>query len=77
MARKRFKNSAEVKAQIGRIQSYTHNTGVSAGKFFRAVGRVSSAVRSGNRANPFAPKERQQTNGYLLKQRTSRGVVSG
>ena len=45
MARKRFKNSAEVKAQIGRIQSYTHNTGVSAGKFFRAVGSVSSAVR--------------------------------
>lgn len=77
MARKRYKNSAEVKAQIGRIQSYTHNTGVSAGKFFRAAGRVSSAVRSGNKANPFAPKERQQTNAYLIKQRASRGAVSG
>lgn len=77
MARKRYKNSAEVKAQIGRIQSYTHNTGVSAAKFFRAAGRVSSAVRSGNRLNPFAPKERHQTNGYLLKQRASRGAVTG
>ena len=77
MARKRYKNSTEVKAQIGRIQSYTHNTGVSAGKFFRAAGRVSNAVESGNRANPFAPKERHQTNGYLLKQRASRGAVAG
>ena len=77
MARKRYKNSAEVNAQIGRIQSYTHNTGVSAEKFFRAVGSVSSAVRSGDRLNPFAPKERHQTNGHLLKQRASRGAVSG
>jgi hypothetical protein len=77
MARKRYKNSAEVKAQIGRIQSYTHNTGVSSEKFFRAAGRVSSAVRSGNRLNPFAPKDRHQTNGYLLKQRASRGAVAG
>lgn len=75
MARKRYKDSAEVKAQIGRIQSYTHNTGVSAGKFFRAAGRVSSAVRSGSRLNPFASKH--QTNAYLIKQRASRGAVSG
>ena len=77
MARKRYKNSAEVKAQIGRIQSYTHNTGVSSEKFFRAAGRVSSAVRSGNRLNPFAPKERQQTNAHLIKQRASKGTVAG
>lgn len=74
MARKRYKDSAEVKAQIGRIQSYTHNTGVSAEKFFRAAGRVSSAVRSGSRLNPFESKH--QTNGYLLKQRASKGVVA-
>ena len=75
MARKRYKDLAEVKAQIGRIQSYTHNTGVSAGKFFRAAGRVSSAVRSGSRLNPFESKH--QTNAYLIKQRASRGAVSG
>lgn len=34
MARKRYKDSAEVKAQIGRIQSHTHNTGVSAENSF-------------------------------------------
>ena len=75
MARKRYKDSEEVKAQIGRIQSHTHNTGVGAEKFFRAAGRVSSAVRSGSRLNPFESKH--QTNGYLLKQRASKGAVSG
>lgn len=59
-----MKSESEVRAQIKRIQAYNHNTGVSPQRFFRAAGRVSSAVRTGQRLNPFAPGERYQTNSY-------------
>ncbi len=63
----RMKNASEIQAQIERIQSYTHNTGVSPQRFFGAVGRVSSAVRQGQRMNPTAPNGRYQTNSYILR----------
>lgn len=65
----RMKSRNEVNAQIARIQSYTHNTGVSPQRFFRAVGRVSSAVESGRRMNPMAPNGRYQTNEYILRRK--------
>ena len=65
----RMKSRNEVNAQIARIQSYTHNTGVSPQKFFKAVGRVSSAVESGRRMNPMAPNRRYQTNEYILRRK--------
>lgn len=67
----RMKSRNEVNAQIARIQSYTHTTGVSPQRFFKAVGRVSSAVESGRRMNPMAPNERYQTNEYILRRRRS------
>lgn len=62
----RMKSMNEVRSQIERIQSYTHNTGVSPKRFFSAVGRVSSAVRRGQRMNPTAAEGRYQTNAYIL-----------
>lgn len=62
----RMKSMNEVRSQIERIQSYTHNTGVSPQRFFSAVGRVSSAVRQGQRMNPTAAGGRYQTNAYIL-----------
>lgn len=72
-----MKSASEVKAQIGRIQSYTHNTGVSSQRFFKAAGRVSSAVRTGYRLNPFAPGERYQTNRRAVSKSNGRGLISG
>lgn len=63
----RFKSSTDVKDQIARIQTYTHNTGVSPRRFFKAVGRVSSAVRCRINADPLHPDAKVQTNAYLLR----------
>lgn len=72
----RMKSADEVKAQIERIQSYTHKSGVSPRRFFRAVGRVSNAIRQGERMQGGAPdyltrkkKSRYQTNGYILNRK--------
>lgn len=62
----RFKNSTDVKNQIERIQSYTHHTGVSPRKFFRAVGRVSSIIRSRQNADPLNKDAFVQINAYIL-----------
>jgi len=63
----RFKTASDVKRQIDRIQAYTHNTGVSPRRFFKAVGRVSSVIRCKQNADPLHPNALVQTNSYLLK----------
>ncbi|HMM02034.1 MULTISPECIES: hypothetical protein [unclassified Dysgonomonas] len=63
----RFKTASDVKSQIIRIQAYTHNTGVSPRRFFKAVGRVSSLIRRRQNADPLHPDALVQTNAYLLK----------
>lgn len=63
----RFKTATDVKKQIARIQAYTHDTGVSPRKFFKAVGRVSSLIRRRQNADPLHTDAMIQTNAYLLK----------
>ena len=71
-----MKSMAEVNAQISRIQIMgARGTGVSYARFARAAGRVSQAVRTGQRLNPFAKGERYQTNAYLLDR--AKGLSNG
>ena len=71
-----MKSMAEVNAQITRIQNMgARGTGVSYARFARAAGRVSQAVRTGQRLNPFAKGDRYQTNAYLLDR--AKGLSNG
>jgi hypothetical protein len=65
----RFKTATDVKNQIDRIQAYiyTHNTGVSPRRFFKAVGRVSGAIRRRQNADPLHKNADVQTNAYLFR----------
>lgn len=64
----RMKSADDLQAQINRIQAYTHKSGVSPTRFFKAVGRVSNAIRTGRRkASKNGSDVRFPTNTYLLK----------
>lgn len=63
----RFKTATDVRDQIARIQHYTHKTGISPRRYFKAVGRVSSCIRARINADPLHPDAKVQTNAYLLK----------